>query len=132
MPPLINITLPITDRVVDEMTDLEITKLCAEAMGVEAHLVENSGLFIFTRGFGSVALAEKYDPLHDDAQAMALVKKLDLNIIKLDDEWWVHESPHICDYIATAEQHDVTDWGAYDKDLNRAICECVAKMGEAK
>ena len=116
------------------MTDLEITKLCAEAMGVK--IMEPLAIqqaFGLTEVFVLEDFPEVvYDPLHDDAQAMALVKKLDLNIIKLDDEWWVHESPHICDYIATAEQHDVTDWGAYDKDLNRAICECVAKMGEAK
>ena len=97
------------------MTDLEITKRCAEAMGVEAHLVENSGLFIFTRGFGSVALAEKYDPLHDDAQAMALVKKFRLRPAPVQGGVWsVHGGDNEC--------------GSAD-DLNRAICLCVAKMG---
>ena len=129
------------------MTDLEITKRCAEAMGMrqfeyfppgdypDQHgTYEISGDEIYRLSGNSLGGYNRYpyDPLHDDAQAMALVKKFDLNIIKSDDEWWVHESPHICDYIATAERHDVTDWGAYDKDLNRAICECVAKMGEAK
>ena len=98
------------------MTDAEITRKCAEAMGLSD-----------IRPMCHVCDAMiQYEPLHDDAQAMALVKKLNLNIIKSDDEWWVHESPHICDY------YDATDYGVYDKDLCRAICECVAKMGEAK
>ena len=110
------------------MTDLEITKLCAEAMGVK--IMEPTAI---QQAFGlrGVFVLEDcpevvYNPLHDDAQAMALVKKLNLNIIKSDDEWWVHESPHICDY------YGATDYGVYDKDLRRAICLCVAKMGEAK
>ena len=58
-----------------------------------------------------------YDPLHDDAQAMALVKKLNLSIYETnaDGEWCVFQ-------IGTNEL-DTTN-----SDLNRAICECVAKM----
>ena len=48
------------------MTDLELTKLCAEAMGIEISPVRH--------GDGDFSL---YDPLHDDAQAMALVKKFE-------------------------------------------------------
>ena len=76
------------------------------------------------------ALALSYIPeaLNDEdrAQRMEMVEKLDLNIIKSDDGWWVHESPHICDY------YGATDYGVYDKDLRRAICLCVAKMMENK
>jgi hypothetical protein len=46
------------------MTDLEMTKLCAEAMGVDE--VE-------------VGSGRSYWPLTEDAQAMALVKKFMLN-----------------------------------------------------
>ena len=83
------------------MTDLEITLLCAEAMGYKP--------------------GEHYHwrPLHDDAQAMALVKKFRLNIHAHDEQWKVEE------------------WGddgamALHETLNRAICECVAKMQAAK
>jgi len=77
------------------VTDLEITKLCAEAMGYR-----NSS---------------HYNPLHDDAQAMALVKRQGLHIVwqpMCPDIWKVDDTTHV----------------AADKDLNRAICECVAKM----
>lgn len=47
-------------------SDLEMTKLCAEAMGW--NWKEHGSLFI-SSGTGPW---EAYDPLHDDAQAMAL------------------------------------------------------------
>ena len=59
------------------------------------------------------------DPLHDDAQAMALVKKFRLTIGHCGSlyvvEWWGSgtESPEV--------------W-AENNDLNRAIVECVAKI----
>lgn len=92
------------------MTDLEITKLCAEAMGYAAtkHLsLEN------------VIYAIDYEPLENDAQAMALVKKFNLNIsrIRPNIEWGVEKWG-----IEYLEQ------STYSKDLNRAICECCAKM----
>ena len=99
------------------MTDLEITKLCAEAMGVD-----------FSKGFGTITCKEcgeigiPYDPLHDDAQAMALVKKFNLQIQSpaIDGEHW-----HCWKF--KAPNHT-----GLSKDLNHAICECVAKMGKAK
>lgn len=87
------------------MTDLEITKLCAEAMGYDK-----------TDPLG-VALV--YDPLHDDAQAMAMVKKFKLDCFEnLDEEGWIVDAGD----------------GVHTKhiDLNRAICECVAKMQVTK
>ena len=88
------------------MTDLEITKLCAEAIGWEifeenGSLWEKSGLVI-------------YDPLHDDAQAMALLKKLNLCILPAR-------------VTVVVGQYSE----ARNMDLNRAICECVAKMQQA-
>ena len=90
------------------MTDLEITKKCAEAIGWElfeenGELWEKAGLII-------------YDPLHDDAQAMALVKKFHLSIIN-----GTSFKKHI--WLV-----DGKTGGWSDADLNRAICEAVAKM----
>ena len=70
-----------------EITDLEITKLCAEAMGYR-----NSS---------------HYNPLHNDAQAMALVKKLGVAIYIGDEDWWA-DLPEVAERI-------------FNKDLNRAI-----------
>lgn len=100
------------------MTDLEITKLCAEAM-------EISGLQHTT---GDDFLRETYtlhayDPLHDDAQAMALVKKMNVH---LEPPWTGDKVPSWEAYIESDE--DSPNWIKSDPDLNRAICECVAKM----
>jgi hypothetical protein len=68
-----------------------------------------------------------YDPLHDDAQAMALVKKFGLDIGEFSapigrGDWGVSRS---------ALGWSV-DWSGRNSNLNRAIVECVAKMQQAK
>src|SRR5208282_1467316 len=78
------------------LSDLELTKLCARAMGywhgewskksrptgfpsgIAIRINKNSGM-------------RNYDPLYDDAQAMALVKKFELSFILNDhseDRLW--------------------------------------------
>jgi hypothetical protein len=56
----------------------------------------------------------------DDAQAMALVKKFDLSISRggqaIDDPWWRVTPPF------NARK------GVSNTDINRAICECVARL----
>lgn len=102
------------------MSDLEITKLCAEAMGID-----------FSSGFASVICEEcdeyamNYDPLLNDAQAMALVKKFGINIwlAKTKDAGW-RASPYIFG--------NMKNRGVINENLNRAICECVAKMQKDK
>jgi hypothetical protein len=103
------------------MTDLEMTRLCAEAMGwhtgklaskVVCYDVSKSAIIAGNdRGGESV-----WQPLHDDAQAMALVKKFHLCIDICDGDDWMVTDP-------TKES-----LGAFwrDENLNRAICLCVA------
>ena len=101
------------------MTDLEITRLCAEAIGYTKWGAHHGDMPGFTKETGI------YNPLHDDAQAMALVKKLRLRIgavlVSKGDEpgqdWMVEKNNNA---FSTGP------------DLNRAICECVAKMRAAK
>jgi predicted NAD/FAD-dependent oxidoreductase len=65
----------------------------------------------------------RYDPLHDDAQAMALVKRFRLNVTVSGDTYWdVDNDDGSGRRFADAMQHD----------LNRAIVECVAKMQAAR
>ena len=99
------------------MTDLEMIKLCAEAMGLGKVDQKNGEPWAFNRDEGGW---HKYDPLHDDEQAMALVKKFDLNICRTGrtHQWHV-------------EDFDCEVWGN-STGLNRAIVECVAKMQKAK
>ena len=101
------------------MTDLEMTRLCAEAMKLRnEYRSKLGGLFVFvTDEYGEQW--SHYDPLHDDAQAMALVKKFELQ-------------------LSSGAFHPMkwTVWrefkSAESVNLNRAIVECVAKMQAAK
>lgn len=107
------------------MTDLEITKLCAEAMGKDICGAKYlDGLHIFT---GRANYHTLYDPLHDDAQSMALVKRFRLNIEAIDDGAWL---------VSNEENMDMHGVGVYRSavniELNKCICECVAKMQQAK
>ena len=127
------------------MTDLEIIRRCAEAMGWK-HLGAvgvpppergepdpvkpwcrsgGNDWWIDPEGRNVCAPCSGIpDPLHDDAQAMALVKKFELLLGKREpalnfgnDVWGVRGPSGV---------------GAQNIDLNRAICLCVAKMGAAK
>ena len=97
------------------MTDLEITKLCAEAMWFSDGWNEHRKGLVFLAADYSA-----YDPLHDDSQAMALVKRY----------------PHEC--LEAMKRELITPPVLPNKrllratDLNRAICECVARIQKAK
>lgn len=101
------------------MDDLEMIGICAERMGVDAVEI-NGRLAIPYEHITDVQTY--YDPLHDDAQAMALVKKflptIDPSTWPNGDKqrWLVMKKINGFYYIATS------------KDLNRAIVECVARM----
>lgn len=106
------------------MTDLEITKACAEAMGLSHEWDSLDRVFLIgtcDEHSPHPKLWELYDPLHDDAQAMALVKHLKLEIRYYNGEcaWGVFPANQVA--------------GSYQyKDLNRAICECVYKLHKAE
>ena len=97
------------------MTDLELTKLAAEAMGINAQENDDGAVRYLESGIQY----RKYDPLHDDAQAMALVKRFCMTIDRPDDDG---------DWGATVWRSEDDPVCACRKDLNRAIVECVAKM----
>ena len=102
------------------MTDLEITRLCAEAMGLEIVSTQDSREIWIRLGNGPVACL--YCPLQDDAQAMALVKRFEMFIKPVaNKEWWVSQC---------APEHEVAT--GLGSDLNRAICECAANRQDAK
>lgn len=66
----------------------------------------------------TVGKGSAHDPLHDDAQAMALVKKFGIGLDKENEsEPWI-----------AAIHKDGNLYMHESPDLNRAICECVALM----
>jgi hypothetical protein len=112
------------------MNDIEMTKLCAEAMGFKVHetshnLPEHS--LRFNIGGGD------YWPLNDDAQAMALVKSFKLSIgssTSREVSWaWYVCVPH---EVNPPKSGYDTALHVENTDLNRAIVECVAKMQSTK
>jgi hypothetical protein len=100
----------------DPMTDLEMTKLCAEALGYikNPNRAGTENLF-FDPDIDQYVV---FNPLKNDAQAMALVKKFGLTCGPLGSGWWL-VSPYGGDGVKNA-------------DLNRAIVECVAQMQAAE
>ena len=98
------------------MNDLEITLWCAKAMGYKYP----QGIFPDLRCF---------DPLHDDGQAMKMVKALHLCIqppqFVKPQRWHVWVDPS---GIGVGSHTAV----ANPSYLNRAICECVARMEASK
>lgn len=108
------------------MTDLEITRLCAEAMGMEVTYVnwpepetDRSKKVIHAKFPDEKPI--HYYPLHDDAQAMALVKRF-----TLEPRWNIERQKWL---VSKSYRIDPSAWSG---NLNRAICECVAKMQAAK
>ena len=104
------------------MTDLEITRLCAEAMGYKILLPIKDDVVECNH----LDDGKFFDPIHDDAQAMALVKKMVLSIDRA-----------VISNYGVPEQWGWRVMAAYvgharSADLNRAICECVAKMQASK
>ena len=117
------------------MTDLEMTRLCAQAMGW-THLgnvgieppkpgePDPKGLWCLSGGNDWWLNPEGHsvcapcsgipDPLTNDADAMALVKRFKFPIRYEYEKWEV-----------------ANQWGEH-QDLNRAIVEAVAKMRSAK
>ena len=88
------------------MTDLEMTRLCAEAMGLNRPGSVLDGLYE----------GQEWRPLQEDAQAMALVKKFKMDVSSNVDGSW-----DVCLFDPFTEVVDCPD-------LNRVIVECVAKM----
>ena len=116
----------------NELSDLEIGRLCAEAMGLtllpayphgdiryradasyDGLMYDRDGNHFFTdRG--------AYDPLHDDAQCFALIVRFELYTEPPDDDG---------DWTAFSMKEKGS---AIGKTLNAAVCLCVARMQQER
>lgn len=107
------------------MDDLELVRACAEAMGFpDVHVAHTAGGKAYVKyGGRMITQGTEYRPLHDDTQAMALVKRFRLDILDLRGAWNVRYS----------DDEDAEKWYMGDHEsLNRAICMAVAAMQRAK
>lgn len=109
------------------MDDLEIVRRCAEKMGLKKgidyyeHRRDNMDEYPIeiTQLYLTTNPEKEYDPLTDDGQAMALVKRFKISIGALSNGWKV---------FAKVGNNFVD---ADDKDLNRAICLCASNLPES-
>lgn len=94
----------------DYAADAKMVRLCADAMGIkpDERTVRNVN-------YGYALAMMGYNPIKNDKQAMALVKKFGISIRKTDPDWWDAWLPL-----------QPVDGGS--PDLNRAIVLCVASM----
>lgn len=105
------------------MSDLEMVRLCAEAMEISVR-----------RCCGSSECADQnlylidghsiYDPLTNDAQAMALVKRFNPMMHNIDGKGWTIAIEWAGPSSGTLIENQ--------PDLNHAIAEAVARMQQAK
>ena len=110
------------------MDDQEIVRLCAEAMGYTVMTQvfpapSQNSPHDATVYVEDESMFAAYNPLHDDAQCMALIKRFHVDIDWHGDEegWQIYTSTKLWD-----RSDEVAD------DLNRAVCLAVARMQAAK
>lgn len=103
------------------MNDLELTKACAGAMDFPTVVHEHNEHLPSWSWSVQIQMREGgftlYDPLHDDAQAMALVRTLRLCIIHDGEQWQAGSSFDFSQPIC-------------DADLNRAICRAAMQSSK--
>lgn len=110
------------------LDDLTATRLCAEAMGIHTADVAAHGsgcaVWAYNRWpdpHDSEGIY-KWVPLHDDAQAMALVKRFQLSV-GFNGGWGCVKN----------DERGMLKSGAYHyEELNRAIVTCVANMAPVR
>ncbi len=102
------------------MDDTTIIKLCAQAIGAGPE-VSRGTVAIYEKNADGSLTEHIYDPLNDDTQAMELLKETTLDITWLNGalKWRVE----CFTYKESRSEGHV---------LNRAICECVAKLESAR
>ena len=112
-----------------QLSDLEMVRLCAEAMQLRVDSESgNCALWCIERVSAAghdegVDRPFLYCPLHNDAQAMALVKRFRPNFT------WMHDGAvGVTVTFENPAEFTFHDYYAENADLNRAIVECVAKM----
>ena len=104
------------------LTDLEMTRLCAEAMQMDFTVTAKHIMF---RLPGSMELYSAYYwPLQSAADAMALVEKFDLHIGKT---LRTPKNPRGSWFVSRTDKFEVVH-----DDLKHAIVECCAKLQAAK
>lgn len=107
------------------MNDFEITRLCAEALGVQRIFRRiNVGIANGKGQWFCDSEGNYWDPLRDNAQMMTLVKQFNLRIEPRKDAaglvWW------------NVYPMENPAFACERRDLNHAACSCIAKAQKEK
>lgn len=101
--------------------DSELITLCAEVMELKLETLDGAQFLTESVKNGIPTI---YDPLRNDAQAMALIRWLRKKVrLSIHDD-------RLVAYVLPSSKLPSFNW--YGKDLNRAICECVAVIYQVK
>ena len=114
------------EKGLSRMSDFAMVKACAKAIGLRYESVEDEdGYAVWDISPNNLKLL--YSPLTDDKQAMYLVKRFDLVILKPAAKWQVSRAK---DHNGANEWETVSYPYGEAISLNRAIVECVASFAE--
>lgn len=112
----------------DNMTDLEMLQLTAQAMGFESWIHESDTVWALDKS-KEVEVLYLWNPLVSDAQAMMLCKRFMLDV----DFFAGSAMLPTCSTSFPPPDHKPNRCEAYsDESINRAIVQCIAtlkKMG---
>ena len=107
------------------MNDLEITRLCSEAMGF-GQITEKWMPYIFGRTFYAGTVC--FNPIKDDELANRLANEFGLHVELIVNSIQYPGWP----FWIVRDKKCTLGKNICDPCKNRAICECVAKMQKAK
>jgi hypothetical protein len=117
------------------MTNIEMVKFCADAMRLKLLPAYEKGTILYDEGqhdWNGLMYSKDgdreclfvdsgaYDPIHDDTQAMALIKRFQPPMV-----WGCHAVNGDTWYVGDGETN------AQHESLNRAVVEYVAKLWTA-
>ena len=99
------------------MTDLEIHKRCAEAIGLKCYIDADGDVCLEQEDINGDNL--QYRPLYDNAQCLELIDRFGLRMSARNCLWTV---------IAGLTDNKTVKSSGKSTNLNRAVCECVANI----
>lgn len=119
-----------------DMTDLEMTRLCAKAMGIKVQLIAEpefhfSDCPYYSIPYPSEAPNARCDPLHDDEQAFAALVYLLSSGVRVVIENNAMQGKHYGKRPIMMVEDKIYEIETPEK-FRRAIVECVANMQKAK
>ncbi len=128
------------------MTDRDLLELAAKAAGLEIYestdgTLQNRPVWVFTAGggMGTMPYEERWNPLNDDAQALRLAVKLDIEFYQADDDgpatwagYWGKPDRRDVTRLFCCEPHGTDPYAATRRAIVRAAAEATVETTAIK